>query len=69
MLAVGLFDSRDSVDAEPLMTILGQPVVQTTFSASTVAAMGSATPLDSPDDLFPLSQGPPEPIVPTPTST
>ena len=33
MPAVELFDSRDSADAEPLMTILGQPVVQTSFSA------------------------------------
>jgi hypothetical protein len=65
MPAVELFDSRDSADAEPHMTILGQPVVQTTFSASTVVAMGSATPLDSPDDLFPLSQEPPDPIVPS----
>ena len=65
MPAVELFDSRDSADAEPLMTILGQPVVQTSFSASTVAAMGPATPLESRDKLFPLSQEPLEPSVPS----
>ena len=43
MPAVELSDSRDSVDAEPMLTILGQPVIQSFSFAATVAAMGTAT--------------------------
>ena len=67
MSSVDLFDSRDSADSEPLLTLLGQPVIQPSYQPSPdlIAAMGPASPLDSPDDLFPPSQEAPDPFVPS----
>jgi len=73
MSSVDLFDSRDSADSEPLLTLLGQHVVKPSIAAQLpyqpspdlIAAMGPASPLDSPDDLFPPSQEAPDPLVPS----
>ena len=73
MSSVDLFDSRDSADSEPLLTLLGQHVIKPSLAAQPpyqpspdlIAAMGPASPLDSPDDLFPPSQEAPDPFVPS----
>ena len=70
MTSVDLFDPdpdgpRDSADAEPLMTLLGQPVVQSSFSAVTIEMMGAASPLDSPEDIFSPSQEASDHIAPS----
>ena len=59
--------SRDSEDAKPLVTLLGQSVLQSTWKPSPVLEeiIGPISPLDSPDDLFSQSHADSAPLVPS----